>query len=488
MMISSFVVSAMVLLWVPLCDALMHAGQLETLRRGVVEHQHESNASDSIPPAPGMTGMWVAKSGDMHRTGSSHSVAPRDLASGPSWRWGAQAIVVSTPLIDEEQNIISSAEGAIIKFSRDGHELWRYFYDGGLDGGELGLNGVPALADGAIYAIAFDGTLISLDAHTGKLLWQSQVGNCSSFDAASVLVTEGVVVAGVGRSTTGGATTVVAASVADGHEVWRLDLNGTYAYNFMASAHNGSIIFQSAFGDVYRISAADGTVIWRQPGIVVTEGASPQAAQAFSTAGAALDMDGNIYASFNRAWGQGMVKALSFGDGQVLWERHFPLEANAAAAVGNLDGTRGGPLAVFVALGSNPERAQYPAQQPNRTVEGKAVALNAVSGETIWELTLPEWRGPAAGDTPTHVCWPDQFANPSVDGNGTVYFARASGRIYALHDDNHDGELSEESGEVSWFDAGAAYQAQAAISDGMLAVAPCNGLMVFLSDSAAAQP
>mmetsp|Transcript_41265 Transcript_41265/g.96923 ORF Transcript_41265/g.96923 Transcript_41265/m.96923 type:complete len:493 (-) Transcript_41265:54-1532(-) len=491
MMISSFVVSAMVLLWVPLCDALMHAGQLETLRRGVVEHQHESNASDSIPPAPGMTGMWVAKNGDMHRTGSSHSIAPRNLASGPSWRWQAPAllhgvahaqvgVVRSTPLIDEHQNIIETTlDGDVIKFSRDGQQLWKH------SSGDS-IYGIPALADGSIYHVSGNGTFFSLDSQTGEVLWQSRLGTNTGSDTHSILVTAGVVVAGLESEAGNGATVIVAASAADGHEVWRLPLNVTTVFNFLSAAHDGSILFEDVSGSVYRVSALDGSVIWHQPGIV-----GDALEQQFTTAGVALDMDGNIYAAFNHVNGtdtppiQGVVRALSFGDGQVLWERRFPLQANAAVAVGNLDGASGGPLAVFVALGSNPE---MPALVPNPdaflAIDAKAVALNAASGETIWELTLPEWRGPAAGDSvlPPHICLPDQFGNPAVDGNGTAYFVRASGRIYALHDDNHDGELSEESGEVSWFDAGDAYQSAPAISNGMLAVSPCDGLMVFLSN------
>jgi len=481
---SNFVVAAMVLL-VPLSDALMHASQWETMRSGMVEHELEGNAGGSVPPAQGMTGMWVGKNGDMHRTGASHgSIAPRDLASGPAWRWRAPAgflhsgLVVATPLIDEQQNIIeSAADGDIIKFSRDGQQLWSYS-----SGAHGGLAASPVLADGKIYTILGDGSFLSVDSQTGERLWQSRLGNITSFDSPSVLVTDGLVIAGVGRvppnGPPGGAPTIVAASIADGQEVWRLNLNGTFTYNFMASAHDGSIIFQSAFGKVYRVSASDGKVIWIQP----------SGGQYLTTAGLVLDMDGNIYAAYNQAVGEGVVKALSFGDGHILWERRFPMEANAAPAVGNLDGTRGGPLAVFVGLGSIPERVELHQPEDYLTVAGKAVALNAASGETIWELTFPEWRGPARGDTALHRCIPDQWSNPSVDGNGTAYFARASGLIYALHDDNHDGELSEESGEVSWFDGGRAFQGEPAVSDGLLAAVPCDGLMVFLSNSGSAQP
>eukprot|EP00403_Amphidinium_massartii_P038284 CAMPEP_0178432946 /NCGR_PEP_ID=MMETSP0689_2-20121128/32652_1 /TAXON_ID=160604 /ORGANISM="Amphidinium massartii, Strain CS-259" /LENGTH=482 /DNA_ID=CAMNT_0020054959 /DNA_START=52 /DNA_END=1500 /DNA_ORIENTATION=- len=479
---SNFVVAAMVLL-VPLSNALMHASQRETLRSGMVKHEHEGNAAGSIPPAQVMTGMWVGKNGDMHRTGASQSsITPRDLASGPAWRWRSPraspmrtGLVVGTPLIDEQQNIIeTTVDGEIIKFSRDGQQLWSYSA-GGL------LAACSVLADGKIYTILVDGTFLSLDAQTGERLWQSRLGKITGFDAPSVLVTEGLVIAAVGREPEPiqGSPTVVAASIADGHEVWRLELNDTFTYNFMASAHDGSIIFQSEFGRVYRISAIDGSVIWTQPsgGLYMT------------TAGVALDMDGNIYAAYNHAAGEGVVKALSFGDGHVLWERRFPLEANAAPAVGNLDGIRGGPLAVFIGLGSIPELIGQRQPEDYLTVTGKAAALNAASGETIWEWTLPEWRGPAAGEAlPIHMCWPDQFSNPAVDANGTVYMGRATGRIYAMHDDNHDGQLSEESGEVSWFDAGRAFQGPPAISNGLLAAVACDGLMVFLSDSGSAHP
>eukprot|EP00403_Amphidinium_massartii_P014469 CAMPEP_0178434036 /NCGR_PEP_ID=MMETSP0689_2-20121128/33216_1 /TAXON_ID=160604 /ORGANISM="Amphidinium massartii, Strain CS-259" /LENGTH=66 /DNA_ID=CAMNT_0020056087 /DNA_START=53 /DNA_END=250 /DNA_ORIENTATION=- len=66
MMHFKFIVSPMVILLAPLSDALMHAGQWETLHSSVLMHQ--GDAADSDPPAPGTTGMWVGKNGDMHRT------------------------------------------------------------------------------------------------------------------------------------------------------------------------------------------------------------------------------------------------------------------------------------------------------------------------------------------------------------------------------------------------------------------------------------
>eukprot|EP00971_Amphidinium_carterae_P007949 157482-Amphidinium_carterae.1 len=42
-----------------------------------------------------------------------------------------------------------------------------------------------------------------------------------------------------------------------------------------------------------------------------------------------------------------------------------------------------------------------------------------------------------------------QVRTPAVDALGTVFFARDSGVVYALHDYNHDGFINAELGEVS---------------------------------------
>ena len=56
-----------------------------------------------------------------------------------------------------------------------------------------------------------------------------------------------------------------------------------------------------------------------------------------------------------------------------------------------------------------------------------------------------------------------------------------SGNVYRLIDTDGNGKLEEEHDEVSAFPTGNAFQAAPAISEGILAVSPCNGLHVFLS-------
>eukprot|EP00435_Cladocopium_sp_Y103_P052651 s599_g16.t1 len=75
-----------------------------------------------------------------------------------------------------------------------------------------------------------------------------------------------------------------------------------------------------------------------------------------------------------------------------------------------------------------------------------------------------------------HVLHQDSFANPSIGGDGSVYIAGESGVIYRLKDSNGDGKIDPD--EVDSFDTQNAFQGAPALSDGILAAAPCNGLFV----------
>mmetsp|Transcript_71234 Transcript_71234/g.133222 ORF Transcript_71234/g.133222 Transcript_71234/m.133222 type:complete len:466 (+) Transcript_71234:44-1441(+) len=424
-------------------------------------------------PDVGVHAQWLAKNGDAQRTGASHEVAPRNLAMGPSWEWrepGAE-VVRSTPLIDEEQNVVlSTLPGDIFKFSRSGELLWKF--SAGSD-----LPAVPAMMDGVVYQVRNDGVILAVDLQTGELLWDLKVDQESSGDCHALLAVDGLVIASVGSAAVNGFTPphiFAAISVKDRKEVWRF--TGAAFYNFLPASYNGSLVFEDTAGVVYRLDLKDGSVIWQKDPPVAPEYRS------FTAAGVTLDNDGNIYAAHNHNESgeeQGVVTARRFSDGELLWHRRFEHAANAGPAVGRLEGTEDSPLAVFVPFEKNPpfilNVEEYALE------DGNAYALDAHTGETLWRYDFAPWYGPPRGDTIQHLCWPDAFASPAVDGRGTVYIGRADGLLYTMHDDNHDKVI--DASEVSTYDATQAYQGTPAISDGMLALADCSGLRVFMLES-----
>ncbi|CAE7760159.1 unnamed protein product [Symbiodinium sp. KB8] len=74
-------------------------------------------------------------------------------------------------------------------------------------------------------------------------------------------------------------------------------------------------------------------------------------------------------------------------------------------------------------------------------------------------IQFPDWDGAAAGDSATHACTTDSFANPSIARGGAVFVAAMSGKVTRLHDKNGDGQFEAESSEISEFDTGNAFQA-----------------------------
>ena len=108
------------------------------------------------------------------------------------------------------------------------------------------------------------------------------------------------------------------------------------------------------------------------------------------------------------------------------------------------------------------------------------MVLDGIDGHTLWEYDFPDWYGVAANDTNEHSCLPDSFANPAIGGDGSIYVVGESGRLYRFRDLDGDGKVSG-TDEITFHETGNGFQAAPAISDGMLAIAPCNGLQVFMA-------
>lgn len=447
------------------------------------------------PEAPSVQahrdGIWVVKNGNLIQSGSTNDVAPRNLSVGPTWAWEEPdfGVVGATPLIDNDRNIyLAIRSGRVYKFEgSSGKLLWMHQVSG--YGIPNRLPGVPALMDGMIFNAIDDGTVFALDMDTGNLRWSTDAQEhkpCKNagMDASSILAVDGIVLLACNHIHEDptlikqGNEGIVALSSVSGSLLWSFTPDFK-TYNLMMASKEGKVFFEDCTGGTYCLKLSDGSVIWKN---------APPENAGFTTGGAILSPNSMMYASSNvhglNGSSNGIVSAYDSIDGKFLWQTQLEHEANSAPAVGHLAGQPAGSRSVLVAVGDNPDWPSMPWEKaPNRTKLSRAYALDALNGKVQWEFIFPDWYGLAAGDTyyKGHICLPDSYANPTIGGDGTAYLVGESGTAYALRDNNADGKISEEDGEVYQFDAKNAFQAPAAIAPGMLVLAPCNGLAVFLS-------
>lgn len=438
--------------------------------------------SSAHPEASASPYYWSGKNGDSLRTGSSAFTAPRDFQRGPSWSWHEEnnGLVRAAPLIDGEKNIyLASVKGKVYKMNPDGKILWTHTASGE-------IYCVPALLDGLFYASTADGTIFALDMQTGTELWRRRVGKLAGMDTWSITAGEGLVIAAtVEKLPTGlgGCDLVVALNAADGTPRWKFRPKAA-VYNFLSAITDGSLLFSDLRGTAYRLSLADGAVIWRTErpagaggtpgGAVVGPNGVIYVTSNVRVDGAEISSDTKAIAGSMGTSQIGLLSAYNVTSGARIWRKKLAYTANNAPAVGRL----GGALSVVIGVGPNPDFPGAPGfVQRRRLKPGKVTSFDALTGAHRWSYDVPPGHGAAEGDSLRHICLPDAFSNPSIGSDGTVYLGFQSGHLFAIRDDNGDGQIG--SSEVSSFATGAAFQGSPGIAPGMLVVTPCNGMHVF---------
>jgi len=451
---------------------------------GAVQHRQRPQ----LPPQQPASGhdYWAGKNGDAFRTGSSPFEAPSLLEGGPTWsfheevpeeafaahpefaqfRSTLRGLVRAAPLIDGQRNIYLATvtSGHVHKFSPDGTKLWTH-------SARAQIPEVPAIMDGRLFAATDRGEVFALHMETGEKLWNTSVAPSIAGDTWSMTAGEGIVISAAGNADASGGvnTRLVALHALNGSTAWHFDAHGEVLYNILVSIKDGSCVFSTASGKVYRLDLHTGRVQWETP--------SP--GWGFTTGGSIIGPDGVVYTTWNSGIGEGMVGAYDFGTGRRLWATKVGLDANNAPAVGRLG--KGPELSVVIGVGKNPD-------PPNSLMgirsghgpekRAQVVALDATTGKLRWKHSLPSWHGAALDDDRRpDICLPDAFSNPAIGGDGTVYVGFQSGHLYSVRDSDGDGHISR--AEVSTFQTGAAFQGSPGIAPGMLAATPCNGLLVW---------
>ncbi|CAJ1353567.1 unnamed protein product [Effrenium voratum] len=246
-----------------------------------------------------------------------------------------------------------------------------------------------------------------------------------------------------------------------------------------------------------------------------------------ATTGAAVIYEGKVYTVSNEGGshqtaveGQGLLSMYDYETGALLWKVKLGLPGMQAAAAGQIAGVPGPSL--VIGIGKNPGapllvRASMvlphiltlllglPAHLlslyfPHLFAwkqERSIAAFNAQTGALKWWYRLEPWqqlscagdsekfldryKAMESGENPTNepMCMPDANAQPVIDAAGTAFVPFQDGSIYAVRDENGDGQISPE--EIKARRVGDAFQSSPAMGPGMMAVVDCGGRLEVLA-------
>lgn len=214
-------------------------------------------------------------------------------------------------------------------------------------GGEV--NGAATLSKGRLFVMSKSGSLVALDAESGKQLWAAPITGYVTH--VSPAVTGDLVLAGGGFS-------FGAWDVATGEQRWSVPL--PYLGQASPTVHDGLVIVSSQERWSYGLDVQTGEIRWR----VATEGIVFGAAAIFD--------EQAIYAT-----DEGIVYAVDLDSGRVVWRRQVNGSVFASPVVSN------GVVLVT-------------------TQTGELFALNAESGSLRWS-TLQGGTASVASDGETVV-------------------------------------------------------------------------------------
>ncbi|OLP92606.1 hypothetical protein AK812_SmicGene25576 [Symbiodinium microadriaticum] len=313
--------------------------------------------------------------------------------------------------IDEDRNLYQKTIQGVFKLSKSGEVLWRYDPPG-LDNNEVALLGP------AVLGTTRNGKAWAVDRHTGKELWVTKLANDAGADCGYPAGYDGIFVAAAKAGTDprmqGGNMQVFGLNATTGGILWEYDVD-LPTWNFAPLfPGDGSFVFMDFAGGTYR-------------------------RQSFSDGGATLGPNQMVYtcSNFGESLGAkgtnstGIVRAFGLKAGDLVWQRRTDSPCNSWPAVGSLTGVYS--LAVVVTPGAF-------VGQPD--LDASILALNAETGEDIWNVVLTGYTGPApffqaAGDTEgilprlidgiQPLCLPAHFSAPNIDKNGVVYVGRCDG-------------------------------------------------------------
>mmetsp|Transcript_24036 Transcript_24036/g.43535 ORF Transcript_24036/g.43535 Transcript_24036/m.43535 type:complete len:481 (+) Transcript_24036:92-1534(+) len=426
---------------------------------------------------------WPSARGHQKQYTFSNFPAAFDLTADLKWSWSnPKGRYDTSPTgvgLDDEKNIFMSELSGIRKFSPMGLPVWVWRRP---NGSSAELGNALSLLDGKAFTSSTDGRAYAISMETGNQIWSTKVGNASDMSNGFVSAHAGRVVLSTDASeySRGKQLRVAANSnvkcldASTGAILWQF-LPEAPVRSFLANfPDDGSVVFQDIEGKVYRLSLADGTVMWKNGGI---EGS-------WTDGAAQLGNNGIIYAVSN--FGQpdaapdmpGLAAAYNVTDGSLIWNRTTSLPPSNVPAVGYLQHAS---MSLVVPLGVQGAKG-------NPT---SIVAYDGLTGAERWTFHGPvQTKDFQAGDfeggagrnaTGVHpLTLSAAWSAPAIDAMGTVFVGSQQGKLFSLRDLDGDGDIIGPN-EVSAFPTDASFVGSSgpAFAPGLMAIASIDQLFVF---------
>lgn len=230
---------------------------------------------------------------------------------------------------------------------------------------------VPEVADGRVYVADWDGDLFTVDAKSGRRIWEKDLDDEL---AGGPTVGDGVVAIGTR------AGEVVGLSAKDGSVLWR---SGVTSEVLTPPAYgDGLFVVRSADGRVFGLRASDGSRAWlydRTVPVLTLRGNSPP-----------LIVDGKALVGLDN----GKLVALDLKTGEQAWE------ATIGIPRGRTD------LERMVDVDGRLSEARGTVYAS--AYQGRTMAVDIASGKTVWSRDVPSYDGTAEDVGNVYVTDDDQ--------------------------------------------------------------------------------
>lgn len=226
--------------------------------------------------------------------------------------------------------------------------------------------GQIVVTDDALFVGSFQGHVVRLDRATGQILWESDAGEGV---VGGVAVNRDRVFAGTRNGE------MVAFAMADGLELWRASLSTAIASAPIVSGD--TVLFVSLNNQTHALNSTTGQRLWSHataPNALVVMGAPPPTVDAYKA-----------YVGY----ASGEVFALSLKTGVPFWKQSLATMGGRTELDLLQDVDAG--IVLPHATNSAPEDADKLFTVNHR---GRAVALHALTGATLWETPLSAIRRP----------------------------------------------------------------------------------------------